>query len=269
MIRPLLMIAGAGFVLSVASLSAAVAIGGPEAMSRGGWTILSQDWGDLRWDPEDHHGGWETNGRHGPQSTRTLTWTGADSLDIEVPADVRYVQSDGAGSVTVTGPQKLIDRVVVRGDSIRFEHGRRSGRGKLEIVVRAPGVTRFDLGGRSTLAIEGYNQPRLTLDISGDAEVKAEGATEDLEVDISGDGEADLGALKTRDARADISGAGEVILSPSESARLEVSGVADVRLLTRPKRLETDISGAARVRQPDEAETPVAPAVSPTPGKKL
>ena len=59
MIRPLLMIAGAGFVLSVASLSAAVAIGGPEAMSRGGWTILSQDWGDLRWHPEDHHGGWE------------------------------------------------------------------------------------------------------------------------------------------------------------------------------------------------------------------
>lgn len=273
MIRPLLMIAGAGFVLSVASISAAVAIGGPEAMARGGWSIFAHDWGELGWDwdQDEHHDAWETAGRHGPEATRTLSWTGAESLDIDLPADVRYVQAEGAGSVTVTGPQRLVDRVVVRGDSIRYEHGRRSGRGKLEIVVRAPGVTRFDLGGRNTLAIEGYRQPRLALDISGDAEVKAEGATEDLELDISGDGEADLGGLKTRDARADISGAGEVTLSPSESARLEVSGVADVRLLTRPKRLETDISGAARVRQPDEGDVaaPAAPATPATPGTKL
>ena len=37
MIRVLFMIAIAGFVLSVASLSAAVALGGPDFVAKGGW----------------------------------------------------------------------------------------------------------------------------------------------------------------------------------------------------------------------------------------
>ena len=54
MIRVLIMITVAGFVLSVATLSAAVAIGGPEAIARGGWHMAGGDW---NWDWDEHDDG--------------------------------------------------------------------------------------------------------------------------------------------------------------------------------------------------------------------
>jgi hypothetical protein len=280
MIRTLIMIAVAGFVLSVGSLSAAVAIGGPDVIARGGWGLFSHDWddwhrdGDRKWD-RDWDRDWDREARQGSggaQTTRTLDWSGADGLDVDLAADVRYIQSEGPGRVEITGPSGAIDDVVLRGDSLRYESGRHWRRPKLSIVVRAPGVHRFDLGGNNTLSIESYSQSDLRLDVSGDAEVTAEGETGEIRLDVSGSGEADLGALKARGADAELSGAAKAALAPTEWARLEISGAGDVRLLTTPPKLETNISGAGQVRR-GSATPSLSPSPSPTPsppvGEKL
>lgn len=267
MIRVLFMIAIAGFVLSVGALAAAVAIGGPEAIARGGWIVAGQDWrGDWEWDW--HDGDEPVPAASGPQATRTLAWSGADSLEIDLNADVRYVQAAGPASVVVTGPQALIDRVVVRGDSIRYDRGHGTNRRKLSIVVRAPNVASFDLSGDSRLAIENYDQPRLKLDVSGASDVSAAGRADVIELDISGSGDVDLGALKTKGAEVDATGAADVVIAPTEWAKLDISGAGDVRLLTNPPRIETDVSGAGKVRQSGPSSTPDAPA-APVPGDKL
>ncbi len=267
MIRVLFMIAIAGFVLSVGTLAAAVAIGGPEAIARGGWIVAGQDWrGDWEWDW--HDGDEPTTTATGPQATRTLSWTGADSLDIDLNADVRYVQAAGPASVVVTGPQALIDRVVVRGDSIRYDRGYGTNRRKLSIVVRAPNVASFDLSGGSRLAIENYDQPRLKLDVSGASDVSAVGRADVVELDISGSGDVDLGGVNAKGAKVDATGAADVVIAPTEWAKLDISGAGDVRLLTNPPRLETDLSGAGKVRQSGPAAAPQAP-TSTVPGDKL
>lgn len=265
MIRVLFMIAIAGFVLSVATLSAAVAIGGPDAIARGGWVLAGKHWdSDWTWDWDDDHGGHAASwsGETGPQTTRTLAWSGADSLDLDLAADVRYIQSPGPASVVVTGPQRIVERVIVRGDSIGYAHGaHHPGYPKLTIVVRAPGISRFDISGRNTLAIEGYHQPQLRLDVSGDAEVTAAGEADEINLDLSGSGEADLAALKAKGAQVDISGAADAVIAPTEWAKLDISGMGDVQLLTNPPRLETDVSGAGKVRQ---GEPPPGPSPSPS-----
>ena len=267
MIRVLLMIAVAGFVLSVGALSAAVAIGGPDAIARGGWKLAEGHWsGDWDWSDDDRG---RSDDDAGPEATRMLEWSGADSLEIDLPADVRYVQSDGPASVTVTGPERAIQGVVVRGDSIRYQHRHHMGYGpKLTVVVRAPAVSSFDVSGRSSLVIEGYRQDRLRIEVSGEAEVEATGETQEVNLDISGRGDVDLGALKTRGAVVDISGAGDATVAPTEWAKLEISGMGDVRLLTRPARLETDISGAGRVREEGSDEGSQAPSATPSPPSK-
>lgn len=270
MIRVLLMIAVAGFVLCVGALSAAVAIGGPDIIARGGWNLADGRWdGDWDWNDHDRRN-WE--GDTGPQTTRTLEWSGADSLEIDLPADVRYVQSDGPASVVVTGPEGAVQRVVINGDSLRYERRHRHWHGqKLSIVVRAPAVESFDISGRSTLVIENYRRDRLRLDVSGAAEVTGSGETGEVSLDIAGQGDVDLGELKTRGADVDISGAGDAILAPTEWAKLDISGMGDVRLLTRPARLETDISGAGRVREdaPEVSPSPSpSPSASPSPSPK-
>ena len=264
MVRVLIMITVAGFVLSVAALSAAFAIGGPDAIARGGWHLADGDnWGGKHWGHDDEEG--VADADQGPQTTRTLAWSGATRLDIDLAADVRYIQSTGPASVVITGPQRLVDRVVVEGDSVRYEHGRHRRHGRnpaLSIVVRAPDISSFDLSGRNTLAIEGYRQPTLRLDVSGRSEVTASGEADDVTLDLSGSGEVDLSALKIKGADVEISGSADASIAPTERAQLDISGSGDVRLLTRPKTLETDISGAGRVRQdaPRPAEAPAPPA---------
>ena len=268
MIRVLVMIAVSGFVLSVATLSAAIAIGGPEALSHAAWKFgPGHHWtlNEERWDRDGLHS--ET----GPQSSREIAWTGGDTLDVEVPAEIRYTQAPGPAKLTITGSKRAVDDVEVRDGHIDYAHSHGRHWAKLVITMTAPDITRFGLHGSSSLTIDGYKQARLRLDLSGNAEVKAAGEADVVELDISGSAEADLGQLKTKGADVEISGSGEATLAPTEWAKVDVSGAGDVTLLTHPTRLESDISGSGSLHQQDDgAATPSpspSPSASPSPSK--
>jgi hypothetical protein len=285
MIRVLVMIAVAGLVLCLATLTAATIIGGPEALSRAAWSWgTNHSWAfhDNRWERWDDEGRWDRHdgwtGDSGPQATRDLAWTGGDTVEVDVPAEVRYTQAAGPAKLTISGPRRAVDDIRIENGHIRFDHNRyRSRNGsRLTIVMTAPNVTRFDLHGSSSLAIADYRQDRLRLDLSGNAEVTAAGEVNVMELDISGSAEADLGKLKTKGAEVDIAGSGEATIAPTDWAKVDISGSGDVTLLTRPAKLESDVSGSGSIRQeggdtaapsPTPPETP-APATSKS-GKKL
>ncbi|ACG78060.1 conserved hypothetical protein [Phenylobacterium zucineum HLK1] len=258
MIRVLILIAVSGFVLALVTLSAAVAIGGPDAIARGGWYFGSRDWGShhrFDWDPEFDL---EDGPAPGPQATRTLAWTGERTLRVRVPAEVRYVQGEGPGTVTITGPSRTVERVVIEDGAIRLNRQHWINR-RLTIVVTAPGVQRFDLAGATRLILDDYRQDELTLNLSGASDVRATGETGELDVDISGAGNADLGQLKTRDARVEISGAGHARIAPTGRADLEISGMGNITLVTEPAEIETDISGAGTIQRAKPQVEPAQP----------
>ncbi|WP_309088761.1 GIN domain-containing protein [Phenylobacterium sp.] len=259
MIRNLVVIAVAGFVLALAALSAAFAIGGPDALARGGWHWAG-DWDKDHWDHD-----WDIDVAEGggPVATRTFDWDDSERLSLSIPADVTYTQADGPGKVTVTGPQRLLDRMRIEEGRIRVRKAG-WGVGKVKIVMTAPNVRRFHFSGANRLTIENYRQPSLSVDISGASEITARGETEALDIDISGAGEAHMGDLRTRDAEVDISGAGEATVAPTAKARLEISGMGEINLLTDPAELESDISGAGRIHRPRPAQSTTA---APAPAK--
>lgn len=245
MIRALIIIAVAGFLMAVGCISAAVAIGGPEAIARSNWS-----WGWV-WDDEDHPRAdrWRHETR-GPQIQRDFPWSGS-SLSVDAPAEIEYVQAPGPAKLTIRGPAALLDRVRVEGGRISLAPGRRRGSG-LHIRLTAPDVTRFELDGVGSLNIAGYKQDQLVLDASGLAEIHAEGETKAVKVRVSGAGEADLAQLKTAGADVDISGAGEATVGPTDWARVAISGAGEVELLTRPAQLETSVTGAGSVHVPGD-----------------
>jgi Putative auto-transporter adhesin, head GIN domain len=256
MIRVLVMIAVAGFLLCVGTLAIAVSIGGPDLLARGAWAFgPSMMNGEWDWDSGDHHHGGLARMK-GPTVTRDFAWPGGDTLVTDVPVEMRYTQAPGPAKLTITGPEDALDLVQVEDGHIRFERPvRRFGR--LTIVMSAPDVTRFDINGVDRLTIESYRQDRLDIEVSGGAEVTAMGETKTLALDVSGGGDAKLAGLKTDGARVDVSGSGDATIAPTDWAEIEVSGAGDVTLATRPNRLETDVSGAGEVHQSgDAAPTP-------------
>ena len=248
MIRALAIVAVAGFLMSVACIAAAVAIGGPDAIARSAW---SWDWGED-WDRGPHHFGvWRHETHDGAARTqRDFPWSG-DRLAVNAPAEIDYVQAPGPAKLTISGSREALDQVRVEGGRITLSGPFRWS--ELHVTLTAPNVTRFELNGANRLNITGYKQDQLTIAVSGHGDVAAQGETKAVNLTLAGSGDADFTGLKTAGADIDISGAGAATVGPTDWARVQISGVGDVNLLTKPPRLETHIAGAGVVHQPGQA----------------
>lgn len=248
MIRTLLIITGASLVLCVAALAGAAAIGGHE-LSRNGWTWNFREDGverTLRIDRAER----------GPRVTRTLAWTGGDRLEIEVPAEVTYVQGDEA-SVVVSGVQSQVERLHLTAGRLAYDDGDRASHvvfgwhnsPRLRVTVTAPSVRHFDISGSAELFVRDFDQPSLSVSIHGSGEADVAGRTEAVTLDISGSGEADLSQLETRDADVRINGSGDAVVGPTGKATIAISGSGEVDLTRRPASVSQSISGSGEVNQ--------------------
>lgn len=258
MIRKLFIVAGAGFVLSVACIAGATALASHEIAQNGGvWTLSESGNHHIRFPRR-------TNTPVAPSVTRTLAWSGNDSLRIEVPAEIVYTQG-ATPSVAVYGTKAMTDRVRLEngrlymidgtdeGNTVefRFNHGdfETHSSDELKIVITAPSVKDFEIAGSSDLRVSGFDQPSLDLRISGSGSAEVSGRAKSLKLDITGSGEADLADLRVEDADVSISGSGDATIAPTGKVKVDVSGSGNVELKTRPAQLDSKISGAGSVEQ--------------------
>lgn len=185
----------------------------------------------------------ERNDPAGAPVTRELPWDGSESLSIEVPASVRFVQTSGAGKVVVTGARRSVETFTSSGGVL--SDGRWHTGKPLEIVVFAPRITHFLLKGGDKLVIEAFDQPELRIETLGRAEVKASGKAARMTLQLQGFGWADLGALDVAEADLSLTGSRHAIVSVSDRAR--VSGNGSVVLVRKPISLELDLGESGRV----------------------
>jgi hypothetical protein len=243
MTRTLLLITGVGLGVSVFCFIVVAAIGGAH---------LHSDWG-RSW---RIHDGTVVAGRDfvfspnggGPTETRQIAWSGADALDVGIPADITFSQAPGPGKLVITGPKGTVDAIEASGSDLDYRDEPEDAQ-RVKVVMTAPDVRRFSLSGDETLAIAAYAQDALDLDVSGTGKITAEGKTRTVKIDVSGDGDADLGKLITDEARVDISGSGRTTIAPSQRVDVDISGSGEVNLASHPAAVHSDISGSGRIVQ--------------------
>jgi hypothetical protein len=178
-----------------------------------------------------------------PTVTREIAWDGSESLVVDAPAEVRFVQSAGPGKVMVTGAARSVESFRVDGGVLRDE---RWHTGKpLQIVVHAPKITRFEVKGGDKLIIESFDQPELHIEATGRADVTAAGRATTLKLNLQGSGWADLSGLATDGAEVSVSGARQALIAPGSWATL--SGNGTVVLLTNPPKVNTNFGDSGRV----------------------
>jgi hypothetical protein len=247
MTRTLFLIAAAGFLTAFSCFCGAAALGGRQLVEHG-WTVktahvsIDDDIGRPR---ASIDGG-------GPMETRDIAWSGADALEVEVPADVTFTQSSGPAKLTITGPKGTVDQLRLSGPDLDFDDQPVNAQ-PVTIVMTAPRVRRFVLDGAGDIAIAGFDQDELELELNGAGQIKAAGKARVVRLEISGDGRADLAGLKVDKAEVTISGAGRTAVAPTRKADLDISGDGEIDLLTYPADLRSETSGAGRIVQGDAA----------------
>ena len=253
MIRNLIVIAVASFVLTVACLAGVAALGGRDLMENG-WSIPASVFDD-----EDNVSISISPGRrhNGPDVTRELGWPGGTLLEIDLPADVTYAQGADA-RVTASGPQNLVDRIVVDGGRLRFRDDDNGGaphlrfnRERIHITVAAPGVKTFVLNGSPDLTLAAYDQPDLAIEINGSGEVTGTGKTQALSLAIAGSGDAALAQMTTQDAAISIAGSGNAEVAAKGAVQVDIAGSGDVVLTEKPASLSSNIDGSGDLRLPE------------------
>ncbi len=260
MIRNLTIVAVASFVLAVGCFTGAFAIGGRDII-RHGWNFPA-DW-NIDVSDDDSHVRIGPGARHDDQdeAVRQIAWTGGDALQIDVPGEVTFTQAapGAGGSVKVTGPKHLIDRVTVENGRLALSDGSAVIYGRhghvsfdsdqLTIEIVAPGVRSFTLNGSADLRLKAYDQPSITLEINGSGNVEAQGKARKVDLRVSGSGEADLRELDTGDAKIALAGSGEAHVAPHGAAEVEVAGSGDVYLTSEPTVLNSNVAGSGEVHQ--------------------
>lgn len=212
---------------------------------------------DFNWSWSDR----SDAGAGGPETAKTLVWSGEDELSVHIPAVITFTQGPD-NNVVIKGPKGEVDHVTLHGENLEFDRRLRNP-SSIEVKITAPNISEFKLMGSQKLTITGYEQDKLSVAVFGAGEVKAQGKSDKLEIGIFGSGDVDAGALTTREAEVNIAGAGDAVVAPSDAVDISIAGAGDVTLKTRPARVKTSIAGAGDIIQAP-VETPPVPA-SPAP----
>lgn len=182
------------------------------------------------------------------QSQVTLPLLSSNRLLIALPATIRYQPGDKA-EVVVRGDPALVSHVRLDGYKLSLDCDRGWHSSRLEVDVSGPAIAEWTLLGSGDLTMAEIDQPRLRLSIRGSGSVAADGAANEVEVDIAGSGEARLKSLVAQTARITIRGSGDAEVYAQKEVDVSISGSGDVELSGNPVLRSSNIKGSGRIRQ--------------------
>ena len=212
----------------------------------------------------------------GPTVQRSFQVGGFERIEVAGPYDVR-VRTGSAPSVSASGPEKLMDRLVVEvKDGRLLIHPRKDKRmfnwssirgtatidvtvpmlsgasiaGSGEITVDRISGERFDgsVAGSGDLALDSLQVQALKLSIAGSGDVHARsGEAQSVDYSIAGSGDIDASGVRAGTAAISIAGSGSINGQANGTASVSIMGSGDVEL-TGGAKCTVSKAGSGNVR---------------------
>ena len=195
----------------------------------------------------------------GPSVQRNYQVGSFQSIEVAGPYEVE-VRTGGAPSVSASGPERLIERLVVEveGDRLlihprkerNFDWGSVNGTARIVVTAQmlraasiagSGGITvdrirgdRFEgsIAGSGDLRLQSVDVQSLKIAVAGSGDVQASGGrARSAEYNIAGSGGIDTTAVRTDSASISIAGSGTVNGHASGTANVSIMGSGDVGLV--------------------------------------
>ncbi|MES2295098.1 MAG: DUF2807 domain-containing protein [Pseudomonadota bacterium] len=243
----LAIIAVSGFAISAVCLGGAFALGGRAL----GTAVFGTDLASLADLPRC-----DTKAQPvATASSRSLPWDGnGDRAAVALPANVHY-QAGSGDQLVVKGDPDFVAHIRVKDGLVSLDcngnfHFNKDDR----IDVTLPGrrtFKSFALLGTGDVQLSGLSQPEVKLSIAGAGDIRADGKTDNLKVDVRGSGNLKLGDLAAKTVDVDIKGSGKAEVAPEDSLNVDLAGSGTIYLRREPKKIETSIHGSGHIVHPD------------------
>ena len=203
MLNKFVIVGISGLVVCGVCLGAAAAIGGKAL--RDAHSEFDGLWGGK-------HCGFDLSGQEG---SRSLAWTGGDSVAIAIPAKVHY--RPGAGDqVVIKGDTGMLPRIRIADSTLKMDCDWRESKSEIDVTLPGRLFKGFKIAGAGSLTLDNIDQPDLKISIAGAGEVKANGKTDRLDLEMAGAGEARLGELAANRVKVQMAGANNAEIAPRD-----------------------------------------------------
>ena len=170
-------------------------------------------------------------GDDGPRRTQTRDVASFDRIESDSSVEVRLHVGEKQ-RVHVRAGEKVIDDVgtEVRDGTLHvtFDH---DGWGGNDVVVEAsmPELEGIEVDGSGDIEADGISADTLTVRSDGSGDVVLTGSAATLDVEVEGSGNADLADLRARAARVKVGGSGDADVRADERLDVDVDGSGNVR----------------------------------------
>jgi hypothetical protein len=182
-----------------------------------------------------------------PKATeRHWAWDGGDTVEIAVPGTVHYRGGSG-DQVIARGSPEAIAHLRVRNGRITQSCNGRWARSDLDITLPGRAFRTVGMAGSGRLIMQNVDQPHLDLAVAGSGSVLAQGSSDRVKLSIAGAGNAKLAELTMKRLDIHIAGSGNIEAAPRDEVNVDIAGSGDVRLLSDPGQVHTNIMGSGRV----------------------
>jgi carbon monoxide dehydrogenase subunit G len=183
-------------------------------------------------------------------ATQSRALPGFSSLDLAGSNRVT-VHVGGQQSVVVHADSNLMRHVttrVVAGTLVIGTTGTFTTRSPMTVDVSLPSLTAVRLSGSGEISVDGIDEQRLVVTLSGSGALYASGTTTQLDVTLSGSGMAQLDTLVARNVRAVVAGSGLIRVTATALLNAAVPGSGAIIYGGNPQ-VTSSVTGSGAVTQ--------------------
>ena len=198
--------------------------------------------------------GWHFKSRgiegSGDMETRELNLGDFDRIDVGGAFALDVVQGDHY-QVKVTIDDNLWDNLEaeVSGGELSFDWDKRcQPDDDCRIQIVTPSLKEVAVHGACEARIKDFHGDSFRYTLSGAGSLEMDGEVDDLEIRVSGAGEADTRDLKANNVDIVVSGAGDATVYAARSIKAKVSGVGNIDYYGNPEEKRTRVSGIGSIK---------------------
>lgn len=161
--------------------------------------------------------------------------TAQKDFDVQIEADdnlLQYVETEVDGETLEISTTKRI-----------------STQNPIIVRIGAPDIENLEVSGASSLNLVNLNNDSLRVDSSGASNIKVEGSTKNLVIDLSGASKINAENLQSENVSVDASGASKADVFASNKLEADISGASKVSYSGNPKELIKKTSGASSINE--------------------